>query len=139
MVDGHVKISDPELADEEWESTTRPATGMPPGELGGDIPDLAESIARRAAAAARKEAAQAELAELELAEREGSVVEVARVRADVISKFTLVKSRILSVPARVAQRLPRIGSEVVSLIDDLLREALEELATDDHPAAGDVT
>lgn len=52
-------------------------------------------------------------------------------RADLIAKYTVVKTRILGVPARAAQRAPHVAAEVVPLIDDLLREALEELANDD--------
>ena len=52
-------------------------------------------------------------------------------RADLIAKYTVVKTRILGVPARAAQRAPHIAAEMVPLIDDLLREALEELANDD--------
>lgn len=66
VVDGRAKIADPHLADQEWDAVTRPQPGMPRGEFGSDIPDLAESVALRAAAAARREAAEAELAELEL-------------------------------------------------------------------------
>src|ERR1700760_341605 len=72
VVDGRAKIADPDLADQEWDAATRPQPGMPRGEFGSDIPDLAESVARRAAAAARREETEAELAALELAERRGS-------------------------------------------------------------------
>ncbi|HET9625892.1 MAG TPA: hypothetical protein VFP84_31240 [Kofleriaceae bacterium] len=56
---------------------------------------------------------------------------VAEVRANIIAEYTVVKTRILGVQARVAQRAPHVAAEVVPLIDDLLREALEELANDD--------
>ena len=54
MVDGHAKIADPDLADEEWDATTRRQRDMPRGEFGDGIPDLEESIAPRKATAARR-------------------------------------------------------------------------------------
>jgi hypothetical protein len=63
-----------------------------------DVPPLAVSRARR-------EAAQAELAELELAEGKGQVVDVDQVRADVIAKFSVVKTRLLG--GGVAAGAPR--------------------------------
>lgn len=152
-VDGEPKIADPELADREWEANTRPradrvvantapTTRPPAAELPTDVPDYMESRARREAAAARREAAQAELAELDVAERRGELVSAAEARADVIDMFATVKTRILGVPSRVAQRLPRLAAEVVPVLDTLLREALEELSDDsdsseDPPGDGD--
>lgn len=80
---------------------------------------------------ARLMAAKAAIAELELEERRGELVAVDDARADVIAKFTAVRTRILGVPTRIAQRLPHIAADVVPVIDELLREALEELAIDD--------
>jgi hypothetical protein len=132
---GAPKIGDPELADREWEENTRPRVDKPltwpatsPEAL--DVPDYLVSRARREAAAARREAAQAEMAEIELAERKASLVPVAEARANMIDKFTVVKTRLLGVPTRVAQRMPHVAAEAVPVIDALLREALEELAAD---------
>ncbi|MGN6109185.1 MAG: hypothetical protein ACTHU0_29030 [Kofleriaceae bacterium] len=130
---GKPKIADPELADREWEANTRPrvdrpATGPGPGAGEGDVPDYNDSRARREAHAARREAALADLAELDVAERNGDLVPVDEVRAYITNKFAVVKTRILGVPSRVAQRLPHVATEVVPVIESLLREALEELA-----------
>lgn len=91
-----------------------------------DVPDYNESRARR-------EAALADMAELEVAERRGELVPVAEARADVVARFTLVRTRLLGVPARAAQRLPHLAGEVVPVVDALVREALEELALDGDP------
>ena len=146
-VEGEPKIRDPRLADSEWEANTRPRADRPVAPAapaapvarqpaGEDIPDYMVSRARREAAAARREAAQADLAELDVAQRTGEFVPVAEARADVIDKFTTVTTRILGVPSRVAQRLPRLAAEVVPVLDSLLREALEELAIEE-PAVDD--
>ena len=139
------KIADPELADREWEANTRPRVDRPPPAPAplapapddvANVPDYFVSRARREAAAARREAAQAELSELEVAERKGELVSVAKAREDVIAKFTIVRTRMLGVPSRVAQRLPHVAVEVVPIVEELVREALEELAADGGAADG---
>lgn len=129
---GAPKIADPELADREWDGNTRPridhAPSAPPAADDIDDADYHAARARREVAAARREAALAEMAELDLAERRGELIPVDQARADVFDKFTIVRTRLLGVPTRVAQRLPAIAADVVPVIDELLREALEELA-----------
>jgi hypothetical protein len=141
-IDGQPKISDAELADREWQANTRMRVEQPPPHqherpavdepavTPTDVPDYNVSRALREAAAARREAAQADLAEIEVAQRRGELVLVDQARADVIDKFTTVKTRLLGVPSRIAQRFPRFALELVPVLDDLLREALEELAID---------
>jgi hypothetical protein len=143
QVDGQPKIADPEIADREWEANTRPRVDRPPAAEQGaaatsadEVPDYFVSRARREAAAARREAAQADLSELEVAERKGELVSVAKARADVMDKFTIVKTRMLGVPSRLAQRLPHVAVEVVPIVEELVREALEELAADGGEADG---
>lgn len=146
-VDGQPKIASLELADLEWISNTRPRVDHPPApprsppsisrdasEFGGDAddpPDYNRSRAVREAHAARREAALADMAEIEVAEKREELVPVAEARAYMIDKFTVVKTRILGVPSRVAQRLPGVAADVVPVIDSLLREVLEELAVDE--------
>jgi hypothetical protein len=95
-----------------------------------DVPDYHESRARREAAAARRESALADVAELDAGERKGELVSVAEARADVIEMFSIARTKLLGLPARLAQRLPHLAAEVVPVLDGLLREALEELAED---------
>jgi len=163
-VRGAPKIADPELADREWGANTRPRVDQPPPERvrttprqalpdvrdqgvpeAADhedirdiiIPDYFMSRALREAAAARREAALADIAELDVQVRKGELVAVDEARGDVIERFTVVKTKILGVPSRVKQRLPHVSAEDVRVIDDFLREALEELAhgTDDGDEA----
>lgn len=149
---GAPKIADPDLADQEWEANTRarveyvaPQAGDPP-EVAPDparqpprngapvvSPELAEYYAHRSAresAAARREAVQAEIAELVLAERRGQMIPIETARRDVMERYSMVKTRLLGVPRLLAQQLPHLAAEVVPVVDALLREALEELATD---------
>jgi hypothetical protein len=139
---GAPKIGDPELADREWAANTRPRIDHPAADLAGEPPAPSPRAARPAAGAprpdvpdynesrARRESALADMAEIEVAERRGELVPVDEARADVVSRFTVVRTRLLGVPSRVAQRLPHLAGEVVPVLDELLREALEELALD---------
>lgn len=150
-VDGKPKIANAELADREWEANTRPridqrtpakkpAVDVVVSEdetLPSDVPNYNVSRAVREAAAARRENALADMAELEAAEKKGELVPVAEARADMINTFTTVKTKILGVPTRVAQRFPQLGADVVPVIDALLREVLEELAGDESDGDGE--
>lgn len=114
------------------------AEPMTPASSSGAVsPELAEYYAHRSAresAAARTAAVHAELAELELAERRGQMIPVETARLDVMERYAIVKTKLLGVPRRVAQRVPQIAAEVILVMDEMLREALEELASDDHAA-----
>jgi phage terminase Nu1 subunit (DNA packaging protein) len=139
---GAPKIADPDLADREWAANTRPRIDHPAADLAGEPAAQAPRAARPPAGAprpdvpdynesrARRESALADMAEIEVAERRGELVPVDEARADVVSRFTVVRTRLLGVPSRVAQRLPHLAGEVVPILDELLREALEELALD---------
>lgn len=153
---GDPKILDPDLADREWEANTRTRIDRPIVEsrtqptpimqptprvvpvirVSTDVPDYNVSRALREAAAARREAAKAELAELDVAERRGELVPADEARAVLVDKFTIVKTKILGIPSRFAQRMPELASVAIPVIDELLREALEELA-DDTASDGD--
>ncbi len=132
---GAPKIADPELADRDWAANTRPEPGRTPRRQPNDMaavqnPPPAETPDYQLARA-RRETALACMAELDLAERRGELIAVKQAREDVIDRLTTVRTLILGVPSRVAQRLPHLAGEVVPVLDDLLREALEELADED--------
>lgn len=131
-IGGQPKISDPELADREWAAATQQRVDQA-APAPRDPPEYIAHRTAREGAAARREAALAEIAELELAERKGEFIRIDDARRDVMEKFTLVRTKLLGVPARLAQRFPDLaGGEVITVLDELMREALEELADGDH-------
>lgn len=145
MVDGAPKIGDVELADREWEANTRPRIDQPrpalapaeePTEIAG-VPDYNKSRALREAAAARRENALADLAEIEVEEKRGELVSVDEARSYIIERFAVVKTKLLGVPTRVAQRLPNLASEVEPVVDQYIREVLEELAAEPDDGDGE--
>lgn len=143
---GAPKIADPDLADREWAANTRarveyaapppePAEREPRSRAAAPAapsPELAAYYAHRStreAEAARRERLQADLAELTLSERRGEMIPIEQARRDVMARFTAVKTKLLGVPRRIAQRFPHLAAEVVPALDEVLREALEELAS----------
>jgi phage terminase Nu1 subunit (DNA packaging protein) len=124
MKNNRPHITDIDLADKEWAANTRSgARTLRALETAGNVPILAVSNAKRAAALAA-------LAELELAERKRDLIPAADVAAKFVEVVTSAKNKLLGVPARVKQRLPHISADDVRVIDDLVREALEDLASD---------
>lgn len=147
-VNGQPKIADADAADREWSANTRariepqqnsrqksraePSPRRRKKDLAADdVPQYETSRALREAAAARRESALADLAEIEVSEKLDEIVPVEEARAYMADKFTVVKTRILGVPTLVAQRLPHLAAEVAPVLEELLREVLEELAAED--------
>ena len=73
---------------------------------------------------------QADKAQVELDERKGQLVEVDAISAEWARVVTDCKNRLLSIPTKAAPIVAPLStpSEVMQVIEDLIREALEELA-----------
>jgi len=77
---------------------------------------------------AKSEQMRAALLELELRQKEGALLpreQFERVSARVAA---IVRTRLLACPSKAKHRLPHLSLHDVAVIDDLIREALEELA-----------
>ena len=77
---------------------------------------------------ARTEHLKAELLELERQEKEKSLVPVEEVNNTWQKIITNTRNKLLGVPSKAQQRLPDLDNSAVSCIDDIIREALEELS-----------
>ena len=86
-----------------------------------DYPEYGESKART-------EHLKAELLELERQEKEKSLVPVEEVNTMWQTIITNTRNKMLGVAAKAQQRLPDLDNSAVNCIDDIIREALEELA-----------
>jgi hypothetical protein len=123
---------DAAVADAEWSDTTLedrvPLTGPTApssddeDDLPADVPSLKESRARR-------EAAEAALAEIELAEKRRELVPAKDVESKLVNVIAQCKTKLLGVAARARQRDPALTGQQVELLTDLLREALDDLAS----------
>lgn len=139
---GQPKISDPDLADREWDANTsaehriRAAGNVDVrAPLATSAPTVATDEAGEplnvASAAARSKHWEAKLRELKFKEAAGELTpsaEVARVIAD---EATRAKTRLLAIPSRARQAMPHLTTPDLATLEALIREALEELASGD--------
>jgi len=96
----------------------RSLAGPEPGEI---VPDYNESRART-------EYLKAELLELERKEKEGLLVRAADVEAKWVEVITISRTKVLGVPSKAKQRIPDLTQDQIAILEDIVREALEELA-----------
>jgi hypothetical protein len=99
------------------ESSSPSAPPLPPE----GIPDY--NISR-----ARSEFEKANLLELERKTKEALLIPREQVEKAAASVAAIVRTKLLAVPTRARQRIPHLTLEEVAILDELQREALEELA-----------
>lgn len=139
-VDADGQIPDAAAADAEWAQNTRENRRANGPQLNGTGHTAALSQAGNGAVRAlsplaearlRTELARARTAELELGRLEGTLVELAPVREEVERRYRIVRTHLLAVPSKAAQRWPhgKPDLEVIALFNQLIHEALEELAS----------
>jgi hypothetical protein len=151
---GDPKIGDPDLADREWESNTDytdapqrapntppsaavqpppvPTFSKPPDPADDeprDPPEVQPSDATIATSAAREKHWKAKLAELKYREEAGELIPAADVERRLIETFTSSKTKLLGVPSRARQALPHLSVADIGVLEGLVREALEDLAS----------
>ena len=86
-----------------------------------DIPDYNESRART-------EHLKAELLELERKQKEGLLVPAADVETRWTEIITLARTKVLGIPTKAKQRIPDLDTDAISLLEDIVRETLEDLS-----------
>lgn len=122
---GRTVIADPDRADAEWEANTQRSTkGQEELEKLG--------VQAVAVSEARIKAAKASMVELDAQRKQGRLIPVEEARAAVMNDYAVVRTKLLGVPARAKHRAPHLTAADVAVIDELIREALEELATEDE-------
>jgi hypothetical protein len=150
---GQPKIADPDLADREWEAGTdltkapayvkERADNPPPtfvSELapprdpsrGGRPPGTAPAASAEGMTLSEASAAEklwkARMAELQYREKAGELVNAKDVSMRLEGVFTTCRTRLLGVPSRARQAIPSLTVADITALEDLVREALEELA-----------
>lgn len=90
------------------------------------IPDYDESRART-------EHLKAELLELERKQKESVLVKAEEIETKWVEIVTLARTKILGIPTKAKQRIPDLDTDAITLLDDIVRETLEDLATTDLP------
>ncbi len=95
--------------------------GVLVGKVEEEIPDFNTSRSKR-------EAMMARLAEIDVEEREKVLVPSADVEASWVQLVTIAKTKVLGIPTRAKQRIPDLDKNAMSLLDEIVRETLEDLA-----------
>ncbi len=114
---------------------TPPARRPPPPREATPQADETMSLAE---ASALEKVWKARLAELEFEKRSGELVAAADVDAKWVELVTLSKTKLLALPSKIKARIPSLDAAEVLVIDQLVREALEELASFDAGEGEDV-
>lgn len=133
---------------EEWERNTQKRVGRGPKPPAGTIErtplrpgettpsprssELArtdESIPDYNESRARTEHLKAELLELERKQKEQILVKAEEVEAKWVEIITMARTKLLGIPTKAKQRIPDLDTDAVGILDDIVREALEDLAT----------
>jgi phage terminase Nu1 subunit (DNA packaging protein) len=81
-----------------------------------------------ATARARREDSLARMAEIDFEERAGKLVDANEMKAEWLKLITEAKTRLLSVPVKCKSRIPGLSALDVSIIENVIRDELEELA-----------
>lgn len=87
------------------------------------IPDYDESRART-------EHLKAELLELDRQQKEGLLVKAADVEHEWVEVITRARTKLLGIPTKAKQRIPDLDTDAIGVLDDIVREALEDLAVE---------
>lgn len=135
---------------EEWEKNTQKRIGVgpkPPGN-GRDKPQLrsreermkpreegrisktSEAIPDYDESRARTEHLKAELLELDRQQKEGLLVRAADVEHEWVEVITRARTKLLGIPTKAKQRIPDLDTDAIGVLDDIVREALEDLAVE---------
>jgi phage terminase Nu1 subunit (DNA packaging protein) len=125
QTDNGPKIVDVELADREWESGRKLPSN---GDDGPTSLTEASAIEKRW---------KGKIAELEYRKRAGELAELGDLEARLVNVFAAVRTRLLGVAARARQRIPDLTAADVQVIDEIVREALEELSRWKEPQEED--
>jgi len=93
----------------------------PPPAVGARAPSIAESRAI-------SEVYKARLAKLEYEEKSGKLVNAAEFKVKFASQVVAARNKLLGVGAKAKGRIPHLTVDEIAIIDELVREALEDIA-----------
>jgi hypothetical protein len=134
------KLLDVDKADVQWNENTRhdkrvnglgasptdPVVSLEVNFEGSEDPEAA--VMTVAEARAQRERYLAKLVKLEYEEKVGKLVPADQVQDRWTKVASIVRTKVLGIPAKVRTRLPDINADQYLAIEAIIREALEDLA-----------
>lgn len=113
---------DPPPEDDEHDEPQAPAGGGgAPLRAGGNLPSITESKAIT-------EAYKARTAKVEYEQMVGKLVLADQVKVGFVNMVTAARTRLMGVPTKAKGRIPTLTVQDIEVLEDLIAEALEELA-----------
>ena len=107
---------------EKQQQSPRPVVDSPPPRQTEEIPDY--NISR-----ARTEHEKANLLELDRKAKEALLLPAGQVEKAWANAVAISRTKLLALPTRARQRIPHLSLEEVALIEELVRETLEDLSS----------
>jgi hypothetical protein len=148
--DGRVLVNSETMRD-EWAQNTqrrigvgpRPPANAPRPERLARTPaptdDPTADVPEYNVSRARTEHLKAELLELERQQKESLLVPAAEIEAKWVEIITLARTKILGIPTKAKQRIPDLDVSAITVLDDIVRETLEDLSGDSPDDDTDLT
>lgn len=108
-----------------------PPTSTPPADTDDGDEDGDGGSPNFTASNAREKYWKAKMAELKFREADGELIDIQTVKKEWTAILSTVRGKLLAVPSKVKLRVPALTADDVMTLQDMIREALEELATPD--------
>lgn len=125
----------PELADQQWSDATHPAErgtghhrGKEPAVRRQEI-DIPQGVPPRAVSESVLAAVKAKRETIALRKDEGLLLPREQVEKAWANAVTIARTKILAIPTRARQRIPHLSLEEVAILEELIRETLEDLSS----------
>lgn len=94
----------------------------------GRISRTAESIPDYEESRARTEHLKAELLELERKQKQALLVPAADIESKWVEIVTQARTKMLGIPTKAKQRIPDLDADAMTVLEDIVRETLEDLS-----------
>ena len=140
--DGRVMVNS-ETMREEWSKNTQKRVGRGPKPPAGApkplrpreeripqgrISRTAESIPDYEESRARTEHLKAELLELERKQKQALLVPADDIESKWVEIVTQARTKMLGIPTKAKQRIPDLDADAMTVLEDIVRETLEDLS-----------
>lgn len=124
-----------ERAFDLWERNTDPSQQFRGDKVEEIVATPDGEIPSFNASRARTEHLKAELLQLEFDEKAKTLVKSDEVKADWLQIVTIARTKVLGIPSKAKQRIPDLDTNAMTMLEEIVRETLEDLAVENVQAA----